>query len=220
MKIFIFVCCILAYFVSSASATPQQWSENGHYYDFIRKSATWQNSNTWQVALSEASGLTYMGQVGYLATITSANENAFFNTNFNSGLESQFAWIGGYEPGDNGIWKWASGPEANVQFSNYGSPTPPFNYVNWGGIEPNDRQENEDYAMFNIGSSFAGIAPGQWADAVYTPSGFDPVVGYFVEYGPNSVVPEPVSTILFSIGGATLAVFRRLKSRRNIGKKL
>ena len=207
MKIFIFVCCILAYFISSASATPQQWSENGHYYDFIRKSTTWQS------AFSEASELTYLDQTGYLTTITSADENAFLNTTFNSGLSSQFTWIGGYEPGDDGIWKWVSGPEANTQFSNYGSPTPPFNYVNWGGIEPNDYQANEDYAMFNIGSSFCGITPGQWADAVYTPSGADPVVGYLVEYGPNSVVPEPVSTILFSIGSVTLAIFRRLKSR-------
>lgn len=55
---------------------------------------------------------------GHLATITSAEENEFINTTFNTGMSRQAAWIGGFEPNDDGVWRWAVGPEANIQFSN------------------------------------------------------------------------------------------------------
>ena len=182
---------------SRASALPISWPDNGHYYDLIPFSSA---PLSWQEALTDAESLTYLGVNGHLATITSAGENAFLNTTFNGGQDSQFAWLGGYEPNDDGVWKWATGPEAGIQFANGVTPTSPFNYANWGGIEPNDRQSMEDFLMFNIGKSFRGIDPGEWADAQPNSSGDDPVVAYFVEYETAHAVPEPSTMLLLSFG--------------------
>lgn len=169
-------------------AAPITWSDNNHTYDFKAGSFTWQEAK----AQAELDG-------GYLATVTSASENAFLLSHFFSNTGSNFAWLGGYQY-DNaaepaGHWRWVTNDE-------------PWAYTNWGGIEPNSRQANEDYAMFNIGTSFAGIAPGQWGDAVFVPSGYDPVNGYLIEHNPV-VTPEPVSSTLFLLGGGAMAFLRR-----------
>jgi len=165
--------------VTKVSAFPMLWADNGNYYDLVTFPST---PLTWQQSFSEADSATFLGLNGHLATITSAGENAFLDSTFNTGQNSKFAWIGGNEPHDDGVWRWATGPDIGIQFSNGVTPTLPFNYANWGGIEPNDRQASEDFLMFNIGTSFASIEPGEWADAEPVASGFDPVVGYLVEY--------------------------------------
>ena len=191
-------------FAASVRAAPIYFSGNGHYYEFVSGSVTWQSAN------AAAASLTYLGSPGHLATITSAAENSFLSATFNNGLDAQFAWIGGAEPLDDGVWRWMTGPEAGIQFANFATPTTPFNYANWGGIEPNDGKPQEDYAMFNIGNTFVNIiAPGQWADAAPTPSFFDPVVGYLVEYS----VPEPSSCALLSLGLVGFVCFWRKNIR-------
>jgi hypothetical protein len=170
--------------VGQASAVPMLWTGNGNHYDIVPTTLTWHEART------AAESMMFMGVSGHLATITSAGENDFLNTTFHTGMGSNFAWIGGFEPNDDGVWRWAVGPEAGIQFSSFGTPTPPFNYANWGGIEPNDNNPNEDFTMFNIGQTFAGIAPGQWADATPTPSPADPVIGHLIEFE-TGVVPEP-----------------------------
>jgi hypothetical protein len=72
------------------------------------------------------------------------------------------------------------------------------------GVGPSDSKEEEDFAMYNLGMMFAGIYPGQWADAEPWPSPVDPVSGYLIEYD-YSPVPEPISVLLFSIGVLGLA---------------
>jgi hypothetical protein len=71
-----------------------------------------------------------------------------------------------------------------VQFSSGATPTAPFNYANWGGVEPNHSKLDEDYLMCNFGLDYGGLTLGQWADASPNPSLSDPVVGYLVEYEP------------------------------------
>ena len=193
----LFIIGLIFLMVPKAEALPIEWAVNGNFYDLITTNKTWQQSQV------EADSLTYLGLSGHLATITSAEENAFLNSIFNTGLNSEFAWIGGFEPNDDGVWEWATGPESGTQFSNGVVPTPPFNYANWGGIEPNDNKPFEDFAMFNIGTTFASIDPGQWADASPTPSSYDPVVGYLVEYESSkksTAVPELSSFLLLGTG--------------------
>jgi hypothetical protein len=84
-------------------------------------------------------------------------------------IANQFSWMWGREPNDDGVWQWVVGPEAGIQFSNFATPTAPFNYANWGGIEPNNNPPGEDFAIFNIGTAFANglIAPGGSGQIVY-----------------------------------------------------
>lgn len=176
---------------STVYAAPVKWSGNEHSYEYISGAVTWNDAKTQ----AESVG-------GYLATITSADENQFLLSNFSMANSSNFAWIGGYqydklaEPA--GHWRWVTDEN--------------WSYTNWGGIEPNSRQGDEDYAMFNMGSSFAGIVPGQWGDATPVPSGYDPVVGYFVEYNPKAV-PEPISMFLFGMGGVAIVASKKLRKK-------
>jgi hypothetical protein len=64
----------------------------------------------------------------------------------------------------------------------------------------------------NIGSLYAGISSGQWADAAGgVASAGDPVQGYIVEF---SVVPEPSTWAMLLIGfaGLGVAAYRRAKT--------
>jgi len=166
-------------FSRTTLAAPIYWSANGHYYEFVRTNITWPDART------AAASRTYAGTPGHLVTITNAAENEFVATNFYTGVSSEGAWIGGVAPADDGVWRWDVGPEANTQFAFWRTSTPPYNFANWGGEEPNHGHPNEDYLVFNIGLTFNGIATGQWWDAVPTPWLGDPVVGYLVEYEPR-----------------------------------
>jgi hypothetical protein len=83
------------------------------------------------------------------------------------------------------------GPEAGLPFAVWKDSVPPYQFANWGGIEPNHSEDEENYLVFNVGLNFAEIATGEWWDAVPVPWGLDPVVGYLVEYEP--VTPRPAS---------------------------
>jgi hypothetical protein len=163
----------------NSSTEPVLWTGNCHYYEFVA------GTLTWHEALAAALSRTHLGVPGHLVTITSVGENVFINTVLNTGIENHGTWIGAHEPADDGVWRWADGPEAGVQFSYFASPTPPFNYANWGGIEPNDwRPPDERYAWMNISAPFPGVGSSEWADSIPLPNPTDPVVGYIVEFSP------------------------------------
>lgn len=170
--------CSLTLSLSAAQTGPVLWSQNGHYYEIVFTTVSYSDAKVAAAARS------HNGWGGHLATVTSDAENAFIIQNLATGASADFAWLGGREPHDDGRWFWDDGPETNIQFSINKTATPPFNFANWGGIEPNDHKANEDYLMINIGSDFAGINLGQWGDADPDPNPSDPVVGYLVEYEP------------------------------------
>lgn len=157
------------------AAQPVLFVGNGHYYEFI------DTQTTWGDALSGAMARSHLGIGGHLATVTTAAENDFLSSTFASGQAAYFGWIGGYEPGDDGVWLWGAGPEIGVQFAQGAVSTPPYNYVNWGGVEPNDFAPGEDFAAINLGALFAGVPPGAWIDSP-NPNPSDPIRGYIVEY--------------------------------------
>jgi hypothetical protein len=190
---------VAAVLVSSVFATPVQWTSaaggNDHWYDVVANLGVTGGSADigWNAARSNALGSTFMGMNGYLATVTSAAENAFIaNLSANAG----WAWLGGSDGRIEGQWRWIDGPEAGSLFT----------YTAWASGEPNNYGV-ENYVATNWS------APGNWNDLA--PNNLDSYGGlthYVVEYsGTSSNVPEPGSLALVGIALSGLGLASRKK---------
>lgn len=147
------------------------YTGNNHLYEFVA------GSFTWSAAQTAAAARTSYGATGYLATITSAPENAFISARMTGD-----GWIGANDTSVEGTWKWITGPEANTTFwqgTGSGS-TVGGNYANWNPGEPN-QSGDEDCAETYVSS-------GQWNDL---PCGA--TLGYVVEYGAPGNLPTVVA---------------------------
>jgi hypothetical protein len=89
---------------------------NGHYYKLYTTSSTWTNAKNAAINVG-----------GYLATVTSAQENSFLYSN---NFAANTPWIGATDETVEGTWTWVSGET--------------WSYANWGTGEPNN-SGNEDY---------------------------------------------------------------------------
>ena len=161
-------------------------SFGGHYYEYVPGSYSWEDART------RAKSKTFNGLSGYLANLTSAEENSFVLTKISADV-----WIGGSDEGTEGVWKWMDGPEADQIFWNglANGSAPSDRHANWNDGEPND-SGNEDYAQF-----FSGTGPGagKWNDL---PSGSR--LGFLVEYGTDTSAIQTFSgTRTFLVTKAT-----------------
>ncbi|MCB9233481.1 MAG: cadherin-like domain-containing protein [Bacteroidia bacterium] len=143
----------------------------GHFYEFVSSPAI-----TWTAANADANTRTYQGLQGYLATITSSQENAFAAAKLQG-----IGWIGASDAAVEGTWQWVTGPEAGTTFWIGGPGGSAVTYANWNTGEPNN-SGNEDYGHMILNPQI-GIV-GSWNDlpnfvgsGAYTPQ------GYVVEYG-------------------------------------
>lgn len=177
-----------------------------HFYEFVSAANT-----DWFTAEEQAAQRSYFGRQGYLATITSGDENRFI-----AEKAQQDGWIGardierpaevaavsGATPSD-GDWRWVTGPEgledggAGRKF--YQGYTSTFNalpvtdaggevFSNWdgGGNEPNDSDSTPgrggEYVVHIYASRVGpGGIPGAWND--FHPDNTNTIAGYLVEYG-------------------------------------
>lgn len=166
---------------TSAHASGTVWAVNGHTYEFIA------GSFDWAQASADAAS-----KGGYLATVTSADENAFIN----GVIGGQLAWLGGTDSGFAiNDWHWAGGPEAGQAFS----------YTNWQAGEPNNCCNGEDYLQINWATN-----NGTWNDHGGPGNGYQQN-GYVLET--SAAVPEPGAYAMFLAGLASLALVRRRRAR-------
>jgi len=181
--------------LGQANAAPVQFGSS--FYEYISDEAI-----SWTAASAAASASTFMGAQGHLATVTSSGENDFLLGLVTPLSTPQGAWLGGaVDPTQQA--RWVVGPEAGQLFT----------FSNFGGVEPNDGPSN---VYMNIGSVFAGIATGQWADAAGgLSSASDAIAGYFVEYQVGTVpVPAALPLMLTGLAGFGVVGWRR---RRMMG---
>jgi hypothetical protein len=175
--------------LSPLGAAPIQWTVasggNGHFYEFIDAGVF----TSWTEAQTAAQGVG-----GYLATITSAAENAFI-ASLTGGTES---YIGATDASVEGAFEWVTA-EA-------------FGFTNWAFGEPNDdvapaSPTGEDFAIINPPNNPLGT----WNDLPDQPFR---VTAYVVELD-TAAVPEPSTLWLFGTGAAfSLATIRRCRSSR------
>ncbi|MBD2463503.1 Ig-like domain-containing protein [Oscillatoria sp. FACHB-1407] len=135
---------------------------NGHFYEYVS------SYGSWVQAKANAESRSYFGLQGYLLTATSAQEYAFVSNKLQSN-----GWLGASDADVEGLWQWATGPEAGTPFWQGLSNGSSINgaYSNWAPGEPNNVGD-EDYAQF--------LSGGQWNDL---PGGNFSLPGYIVEYG-------------------------------------
>ena len=172
-------------------AVPVEWpvanGGNGHSYEVVLVSGgiDWESAN---VAAIEAGG--------YLATITSAEENVFVhnlavsNPDFwgdsgNYGPNIYGPWLGGFQPEGSpeptGGWEWVTGEL--------------FNYTNWTIHEPDNGSGGiENRLHFWDARTPLPYAP-TWND-ISSDSGLN---SYVVEY-----IPEPATLLLLGLGALAL----------------
>lgn len=190
-----------------ASAVPVDFSTgagaNGHYYEVVKSKTNFLDAQTI------ASGMQFNGLQGYLATITSAEEQGFLESNFGKTFP---AWIGGSDEGTPDVWSWITGPEAGTVFYDRSLTVQP-GYSNWNGFGEPNGGDVENYAIFRqFGTT------GAWNDAIETAERF-----FLVEYGgiaavsgnPLTPVPLPASALLLAGGLAAAGFgFRKKASKK------
>ncbi|MCD7733285.1 MAG: hypothetical protein LUH56_07600 [Oscillospiraceae bacterium] len=121
--------------LSGIVARAEPVTYNGHTYQILYAAdLTWDEMEAYCEALG-----------GYLACITTAEEDAFlfdYVSTYNSGYSTMFGFS---DAAEEGTWVWVSGEETN--------------YTNWGLSEPNGG-ESENYAGY-----YTNYPDGEWNDS-------------------------------------------------------
>lgn len=182
--------------VTTANAVPVEWrvadGGNGHFYEAIAvpTGITWTDANE----AAKSAG-------GYLATITSPEENNFVFSLIDNDIywfhvppsSNIGPWIGGYQPEGSsepdGGWQWVTGDEE-------------FNYTNWDEGVPDNQQRGDCIEQDYLHFGWKLPRTTKWNDLWDNCPGFLPH-GYVIE------IPEPATLLLLGLGG--LALLRKRK---------
>jgi len=113
----------------------------GHKYQFIVSEDV--NTHSWEEAVLYCQNLG-----GYMAVISSPEENAYLTELFNEG-GYEVAYFAYTDANEEGKWQWV-GPETS-------------SYVNWHEGEPNDQDGLENYGLF-----YCDFSDGTWNDGDFS----------------------------------------------------
>jgi len=153
---------------SAALAEPVLWAPeaegNGHYYEVVVEPVVYYDAHM------AATSSEFMGMKGHLATITSEEENTFvaslapvYECPVLAGLYLGAIWMAEGPPLD-ASWGWVTGE--------------PFEYANWGPIEPNNYDER--FLLLRLTTCPGVREHGDWNDG-HAETAF----GYVIEYEPG-----------------------------------
>jgi hypothetical protein len=146
-----------------------------HMYEVVNHGSAITATDARTAALARTTN----GVTGYLANITSSEENAFVAARI-----TQDGWFGASDAGVEGDWVWLDGPETGLVFWRWVANGTSFGYENWANDEPN-QAGNEDCSQFYANGS-------GWNDL--------PCSGtlnyYIVEYGAPGNLPNIASDTL------------------------
>jgi hypothetical protein len=188
-----------------ANAVPILNPANGHYYEAIVLGDE-RDFLTWDAARIATESRMFMGRPGYLATITSKEENDFLIVNFAPVRSPRGElWVGGSDDPVDGEWRWVVGPEAGTLFWIGGPAGTEIVFADWAAGEPNN-------ALGPASESRLGWSELGWNDL--PASGFGSVKpGYIVEF---SSIPEPSTFSLFSLALVGLGLIRQERNNRHL----
>ncbi|MBC8010349.1 MAG: hypothetical protein H7067_09655 [Burkholderiales bacterium] len=176
---------------------------NGHYYELV----TAPGSITWEDADAAA-----QGAGGYLATLTSASENAF---GYTLASATASAWF--IDASGNGLGPWLGGIQTTFTAEPAGGWTwvtgESWSYTNWASGEPSNFSGVEDRLQF-FGSQTLMAAT--WNDLTSTGNAPDtPARSYLIEYN-TAPIPEPSA---YAVGIGAIALGFVLSRRRRTEPK-
>jgi Concanavalin A-like lectin/glucanases superfamily/Lectin C-type domain len=157
--------------VASATSVPIQNPNNDHWYLVVEDKLRWTNAQIYATSLS------HQEYNGYLATLTSSEENAWVLANLTfEQTQDEYYFLGGYqlESGSEpaGGWVWATN-EA-------------WQYTNWSRNEPGNTGGNENRLEYMPKT-------GKWNDNKDSASR-----PFIVEFGPETTIPTPTPVISFN----------------------
>ncbi len=135
---------------------------------------------TATAARTAATSRSINGVSGYLANITSSEENAFVAARI-----TQDGWFGASDAGIEGDWVWLDGPESGTLFWRGTASGTAFGYENWAGSEPNQSGDEDCSEFYANGSG--------WNDL---PCNHGSISTYIVEYGAPGNLPNIASDTL------------------------
>ena len=121
------------------------WQGNGHRYLVVNRQMNWDNADIYA-----------RNNGGYLATITSKEEQKFILELLSKDGNVNYFWIGGYL--ERKSWRWVTGER--------------FGYTNWAEYQPdNFRSAQDKIAVLRVSQYWGGF-PGEWDDEENSFQGF------------------------------------------------
>ncbi len=159
-----------------------------HIYEVVNNGS----AITASAARTAALARSINGVSGYLANITSSDENTFVANRL-----TQDGWFGASDSGVEGTWQWLDGPESGTTFWTGTASGTASGYENWATGEPN-QSGDEDCSQFYANGS-------GWNDLPCNAGGLN---YYVVEYGAPGNLPNVASdtlTITLSADSTTQA---------------